>query len=162
MRLQLMASTIDDPAHPIRPWLYIGKYRETLDYRLLVANRIEAMLQFAEPVEQQGIASLFLPVEDVEPIPAKYLSQGISFVRDHKRQHHRILIACGAGINRSSAFAVAVLKEEEGLDLLAAFREVVQRHGDAMPHRPVWQSLCNYYNEDVPWATLVEMEPSTE
>jgi hypothetical protein len=145
--------------NPVRPWLYIGTYRETLEYRLLVANRIEAMLQFAEPVEQQGITSLFLPVKDVEPIPAKFLSQGISFVRNHKCQQHRILIACGAGINRSSAFAVAVLKEEEGLDLLTAFQEVLRRHGDAMPHRPVWESLCSYYNEEVPWATLVEMVP---
>jgi hypothetical protein len=143
----------------VRPWLYIGKYRETLDYRLLLANHIQAMLQFAEPVEQPNITSLFLPVEDVEAIPVKLLSQGVNFVREHRHKQHRILIACGAGINRSTAFTVAVLKEEEGLDLFTAFLEVKRNHPESMPHEPVWNSLCKYYNEDVPWIKLIHAKP---
>ena len=145
---------------PIRPWLYIGKYRDTRDYSLLMVNRIQAMLQFAEPVEQPGITSLFLPVEDIEPIPAALLRQGVDFVRDCKRQQHRVLIACGAGINRSTAFAVAVLKEEEGLGLLAAFQEVKRNHTEATPHQPVWESLCHYYQEVIPWVELIHMKPA--
>jgi protein-tyrosine phosphatase len=140
--------------YPIRPWLYIGKYRETLNPDLLAVNKIQAMLQFAEPVQQPGIASLFIPVEDIAPVPVQFLDRGIAFVRDQKRQGSRVLIACGAGINRSSAFAIAALKEEEGLKLLDAFREVKRRHADAMPHRPVWESLCRYYGEDIPYAEL--------
>jgi hypothetical protein len=45
---------------------------------------------------------------------------------------------------------VAVLKEEEGVSLLDAFQEVKQKHPQAMPHPPVWASLCAYYKEDVP------------
>jgi protein-tyrosine phosphatase len=71
-------------------------------------------------------------------------------VREHKRLGQRVLIACGAGINRSTAFAVAVLREEEGLSLLDAFRAVKRQHREAMPHPPVWESLCSYYQEDVP------------
>jgi protein-tyrosine phosphatase len=140
--------------NPIRPWLYIGKYRETLNRTLLAVNHIQAMLQFAEPVEQPGITSLYLPVEDLAPIPPEFLKQGVGFVRTEKCRGHTILIACGAGINRSSAFATAVLKEEENLGLLEAFRTVQQRHPDAMPHRPVWESLCRYYQETVPYTAL--------
>lgn len=144
----------------IRPWLYIGKYRETLKLPLLKANNIHAMLQFAEPVEHRGIATLFLPVEDVAPIPVNFIQQGVSFVKEQKHQQKNILVACGAGINRSTAFVVAVLKEEEGLDLLTAFREVQSKHSEAMPHQPVWESLCQYYNEDVPWLTLIYNQTS--
>ena len=42
----------------IRPWLYIGKYRETKNSFLLEAHQIGAMLQLAELVEHTGIISL--------------------------------------------------------------------------------------------------------
>ena len=140
---------------PIRPWLYIGKYRETLNQRLLSVNGIQAMLLLAELVQHPGITSLYLPVEDFAPIPPYLLRQGVDFMREEKGQAHRVLIACGAGINRSSAFAVAVLKEEEGLSLLEAFRVVKRHHAEAMPHPPVWESLCSYYHEDVPYIRLM-------
>ena len=55
--------------YPIRPWLYVGKYRETLNRRLLHINGIGSMLQLAERVDQPGIASLYLPVDDGVPLP---------------------------------------------------------------------------------------------
>jgi protein-tyrosine phosphatase len=139
----------------IRPWLYIGKYRETLNPHLLAANRIEAMLQLAELVEHPGIVSLYLPVEDFQPLQPDLLKQGVDFVRTQKNLGHNILVACGAGINRSTAFSVAVLKEEEGLDLLEAFRLVKQKHAESMPHPPIWESLCNYYQEFIPFDKLI-------
>jgi hypothetical protein len=45
----------------IRPWLYIGKYRDTLDKDLLDFNSIRAMLQFAEPIEQEGSTRYSFP-----------------------------------------------------------------------------------------------------
>ena len=57
----------------IRPWLYIGKYRETLDGRYLSAHNITAMLLLAELVEHPGITSLYLAVEDGEPLPSESL-----------------------------------------------------------------------------------------
>jgi protein-tyrosine phosphatase len=139
----------------IRPWLYIGKYRDTLNPNLLAVNRIEAMLQLAELVEHPGIVSLYLPVEDFQPIPPDLLRQGIDFVRAQKQHEHRVLIACGAGINRSTAFAVAALREEEGLSLLDAFRAVKRVHPEAMPHPPIWASLCEYYQENIPFDKLL-------
>lgn len=134
----------------IRPWLFIGKYRDTLNYRLLSVNGIKAMLQLAEPVTQPNITSVFLSVEDFAPIPSNLLRQGVDFIKTQKNLERPILVACGAGINRSTAFCVAALHEEEEMGLLQAFRAVKQKHSIALPHPPVWESLCKYYQETVP------------
>jgi protein-tyrosine phosphatase len=139
----------------IRPWLYIGSYRDTKNQSYLALKSIQAMLQLAEKVEQPGITSLYLPVEDVAPIPFDLLEKGISFIHEHKMQKHRILVACGAGINRSTAFCVAALKDMEGLGLLEAFREVRSRHPESIPHQPVWESLCTYYKETIPYIDVM-------
>jgi len=131
----------------IRPWLYIGKYRDTLQLNYLRSKSIQAMLQLAEKVEQPNIVSLYLPVEDLAPISSEHIRQGVDFIREHKAKDNRILVACGAGINRSSSFCAAALKEEEGLSLFEAFKEVKRLHPESMPHKPVWESLCKYYNE---------------
>ena len=139
----------------IRPWLYIGKYRDTIDGATLRVMSIDAMLELADDVKQPGISSLYLPVEDVAPIPFALIQSGVSFVREHKQLGQRVLVACGAGINRSSAFCTAALKEEEKLGLLEAFKEVKRLHHDSAPHHPVWESLCEYYGEVVPYNTII-------
>jgi hypothetical protein len=60
-------------------------------------------------------------------------------------------------MNRSSAFCAAALKEEEGLSLFEAFKEVKQRHPESMPHQPVWESLCQYYGEDIPYLDVMRL-----
>lgn len=139
----------------IRPWLFIGSYRETLNLSYLTFKSIHAMLQLAEKVEQPGITSLYLPVEDLAPISSEHIRQGVGFIRDQKARGNRVLVVCGAGINRSSAFCAAALKEEEGLSLFIAFKEVLKRHPEAMPHEPVWTSLCNYYEEKIPYLDVM-------
>ena len=141
----------------IRPWLYIGSYRDTKNQSYLVLKSIQAMLQLAELVEQPGITSLYLPVEDLAPMPFDLLERGIAFIREQKRLEHRILVACGAGINRSSSFCAATLKEEEGLSLFEAFKEVKRKHPESMPHKPVWESLCKYYNETTPYLDVMRL-----
>jgi hypothetical protein len=141
----------------IRDWLYIGKYRETLDPDLLVCFDIKAMLLLAELVEHVGVKSLYLDVEDLQPLRPALLRQGVDFVRNHKSQGHSTLIACGAGINRSTTFAVAVLKEEENLGLLEAFLAVKRAHPEALPHPPLWDSLCQYYQESVSYLEVVKV-----
>ena len=141
----------------IRPWLFIGKYRETLNTSALAYNSIQAMLQLAEKVGQPGITSLYLAVEDFAPLQFELLEKGIAFIREQKRLEHRILVACGAGINRSSSFCTAALKEEEGLSLFDAFKEVKRRHPESMPHEPVWQSLCEYYHETTPYLDVMRL-----
>lgn len=142
----------------IRPWLYIGGIRDTLNLSYLSSKSIGAMLQLAAKVEQPGITSLYLPVEDFEPLKFDLLEKGISFVREQKKLGMRILIACGAGINRSSSFCTAALKEEERLGLFDAFKEVKIKHPEAMPHQPVWVSLCHYFNEQVPYLDVMRFK----
>jgi len=141
----------------IRPWLYIGKLRDTLHTSYLHFKSINAMLQLAEKVEQSGITSLFLPIEDIAPLNIDLLKQGIAFIREQKRLGNRVLVACGAGINRSSTFCTAVLKEEEGLSLFDAFKEVMKKHPESMPHQPVWESLCDYYGETTPYLDVIRV-----
>ena len=132
----------------IRPWLYIGKYSDTLNAHLLLRHHIKAMLQLAELVEHPGITSLYLDVEDGEPLPHNLLRTGIEFVLTEKERGHNMLISCGAGISRSAAFTIAVLKEAEEMSLLDAFLAVKQKHPQTLPHPTVWESVCNYYGEN--------------
>lgn len=99
--------------YTIRPWLYIGKFRETQDEKLLHHIGIGALLQLADSMNLPNIPSLYIPIEDGEPLPFDRLKKGVEFVRLEKAQDRNVLIACGAGISRSVSVAVAVLKEEE-------------------------------------------------
>lgn len=141
----------------IRPWLFIGKYRETLNRNYLDHKAIRAMLLLAERIEQPGIISLFLPVEDIAPISLEHIRRGVEFIQEQKAKGNRVLVACGAGINRSSAFCTAALKEEERISLFASFSIVKQYHPESMPHQPVWESLCQYYGEDVPYLDVMRL-----
>jgi hypothetical protein len=138
----------------IRPWLYVGKYRETLDANLLAARNIGAMLHLAEEVKHPNVTTLYLPVDDGVPCPEHFLRQGVDFVLAAKQRGQTVLIACGAGISRSAAFAVAVLKEVEGLSLLQAVRIVGMHHPGSLPHPEIWRSLCTYYHEE---ASVLDM-----
>jgi protein-tyrosine phosphatase len=141
----------------IRSWLYIGKYRETLDKSYLDFKSIKAMLQLAERVEQKGINTLFLPVQDLGPTSPDLIRRGVDFVLAEKEKGNKILVACGAGINRSTAFCMAALKEAEGLSLWEAFKEIKRRHPESMPHEPVWESFCRYYNESTPYLDVMRL-----
>lgn len=133
----------------VRNWLYIGKYRETLDLSYLSAYKIDAMLQFAEHVAQPGIESLYLPVEDGIPLPTYYLRQGVDFIANQKSLGKRTLVACGAGMSRSAAFVVAALKEDEHLSLRDALQIVKKCHSMTMIHPKLWLSLCVFYQEEI-------------
>jgi hypothetical protein len=141
----------------IRPWLYIGRYRDTLDKNYLDFNSIKAMLQLADPVEQKGINSLFLRVEDLKPTSPDLIKQGVDFILAEKEKGRRVLVACGAGINRSTAFCMAALKEVEGLSMLDAFKDIRRKHPDSYPHEPIWKSFCNYYNESTPYLDIMRL-----
>jgi protein-tyrosine phosphatase len=141
----------------IRSWLYIGKYRDTLDKNYLDFKSIKAMLQLADLVEQKGINSLFLPVPDLGPTSPFLIRQGVEFILAEKEKGNKILVACGAGMNRSTAFCMAALKEVEGLSLLEAFKEIKRRHPESMPHEPVWESFCRYYNESTPYLDIMRL-----
>ncbi len=140
--------------HRIRPWLYVGKYRETADLNMLSVYHIQAMLQLAEKVEQPGIASLYIPVDDGVPLSPEKLRQGVDFVRQQKAAGKTVLVACGAGISRSVTYTIAALHEEENLSLVEGYMQILDVHTDALPHMALWESLCSYYNEAVPYQDI--------
>src|SRR5262245_35643436 len=135
----------------IRPWLYIGKYRDTLDGTLLQASGVGAMLLFVEDVHYPSIASLYLAIEDGVPLASHILQEGLAFIAQHKSEGRAVLIACGAGQSRSVTFGIAALKEEEGLTLMDALRAVAINYPDAEPHKVLWESLCRHYGEEIPY-----------
>ena len=141
----------------IRPWLFIGKYRDTLQPAYLRSKSITAMLQLAEKSDHPDITSLYLPVEDFAPLKFDFLEQGVSFIREQKKIGHRVLVACAAGINRSSSFCTAALIAEEGLSLFDAFKEVKKTHPESMPHETLWKSLCEYYDESISYIEVMRL-----
>jgi protein-tyrosine phosphatase len=131
----------------IRDWLYIGKYSETVNLSFLKPYGIGAMLHLAAPVQHPGIELLYLAVDDAVPLAPATLKEGVGFIREQKALGKVVLVACGAGISRSSTFALAALKEEENLDLATAYRAILTHHPDALPHASLWESLSAYYSE---------------
>ena len=113
------------------------------------------MLQLGELVTQPSIVSLFLTVDDANPIPDEMLVKGIEFVKANKNSGQNTLVACGAGISRAATFAIATLKEVENLGLSDAYREVKLHHADSLPHPALWQSLCSYYKEEISFFDLL-------
>jgi protein-tyrosine phosphatase len=139
----------------IRPWLLVGAYRETLDDDLLAQTQVGALLHLVAPVEPSGITTLYLPVEDGDALDADVIRRGVDFVLSQRTAEKRVLIACGAGISRSTTFAIAALKEAEGMALLDAARAVRQAHPAGMPHWLLWESLCAYYGEPHDYRVLL-------
>lgn len=148
--------------NPIRPWLYIAKYRETRDHVLLQHYGVTAMLHLAADVQHPHIRTLYLPVEDGYALDTTVLRRGLDFVMQMHANDKTIVIACGAGISRSATFAIATLKEIEQLSLWDAYQVVKQQHADALPHPALWESLCAYYNEAVPFLDLLRYSNSEQ
>jgi protein-tyrosine phosphatase len=139
----------------IRPWLLIGKYRETLDHDLLARAQVGALLHLAARVEPPGITTLYLPIEDGEPFDAPTLRRGVDFILAQRAAGKTVLVACGAGISRSTSFAIGALKEAERLPLLATAREVRRLHPAGLPHMALWSSLCQHYQEPDDYLALI-------
>lgn len=142
--------------YSVRPWLYIGKYQETRDLSLLQHHQIGAMLHLADIVNQPGIETLCMVIEDGIKVDPVALRRGVDFIRLRKADGLRVLVACGAGISRSVTFAIAALKEEEQITQLEAFQEILRHHPDAMPHPALWESLRAYYQETVSYVDMWE------
>lgn len=135
--------------HEIRDWLYIGKYSHTRELDYLNQVGITAMLQLAEHVPQPDIDTLYLDVDDGVPIPHEMIERGINYILEKKKANNKVLVACGAGISRSSAFALAALGEIEKRSLFDAYREVFKRYQDAQPHFALMMSLSLYYGKEI-------------
>jgi protein-tyrosine phosphatase len=143
----------------IRPWLYVGKYTDTLNETILTNHGIEALLELHEPAPQPQIPSLFLPFHDGEPLNAAFLKQAIAFVQEHSGAGQRVMVACSAGISRSPMIATAAIKVIENRSLHDALNEVRAKHPRAMPDHIHWEGLCAYFDESIPfWDIWREMK----
>jgi len=151
--------------HQIREWLYIGGYRNSTNTLLLQQCNVGAMLLFAEPIQHPGIESLYLHVDDGESIEPKIIAQGLKFIREQKSAGRVVLSACGAGISRSTTFAIGALMEDETLSWQEAYLSILAHHPAAMPHASLMQSLLEYFGKDVPefvtlWEIIARMQQS--
>ncbi len=151
------SSILPNPSYvrTIRPWLHVGSYRDTTNLHLLEVSGIQMMLQMAEDVRYPQIESLFIPVADGVPLPLELFERGKQFILQAICNHRTLLIACGAGLSRSVVFATAALKEAEGLGLLEAYQELKARHPEALAHPRLWNSLCGFYGESVPYRQIL-------
>ncbi len=131
--------------YKIRDWLYVGQVTHTQDSNLLAHWGIGAMLQLHQPVPQENIPSLFLPIMDGYPIDEAHLQKAAVFVKAQHAAGHRLLSACGAGVSRSVTFATLALKEVEGLTLEAAYLDIRSKHPKALPDQVHWESVRTYY-----------------
>lgn len=134
--------------HRIRDWLYTGGIAATENTDGLKVHQITAMLQLHHAVEQPGIASRFIYIEDARKIPKHQLEQGIDFIQQQHAADGVILVACGAGVSRSVTLATAALVVVEGLALVEAFTVVRAGNPRAMPDQTQWQSLAQYFDDD--------------
>ena len=141
----------------IRPWLYIGSFHDTHQGGYLTDRSIQAMLLLDENIELHNITTLYLPVQDFSPLKFELLDRGLEFIREQKSLDRTILVACAHGINRSSAYCTAALKNIEGIDLLNALREVQKHRPIAMPIESVWESLCEYYGENISYLDVMRI-----
>lgn len=140
----------------VRPWLYIGRYRDTQHLPHLNAHHIRAMLQLEELQVQPGMHALYLPIKDGVPLPENTFRRGLNFILLEHQLGRNVLIACAAGISRSVTFAIAALRETEGTPLVAAYGEIVKKNSMALPHPVLWRSLCSFYNEDIPYVEVLK------
>ena len=92
-------------------------------------------------------------MDDGESISHDLITQGITFIRQQRAKDARLMIACGAGISRSTTFAMAALIEDENLTLFDAYAEIYQKYFRAEPHPQLIMSLSSYYGKDL---TIIE------
>jgi hypothetical protein len=135
--------------YQVRDWLYMGNIYDTQALDWLHQQGIGAMLEMATPIKHPYIRTFYLSVAEDVPIPEEYLQMSMAFVRNQHVVGKNLLIACNTGNSRSATFCVAALKEIEELSLFDAYKVVHQANPKALPHKALWTSLCDYYNEPV-------------
>jgi protein-tyrosine phosphatase len=135
----------------IRPWLFISNDRDTCNHDLLATAGVGALLHLAADVAPPGIVTQYLPIEEGELLHPAMLQVGVQCIREQHATGKTVVVACGAGISRSTSFAMAALKEIDGCSLAAA-AQIVRR-----AHPVVWASLCAFAGEAIDYLALVRM-----
>ena len=91
------------------------------------------------------------PSKTLHPFPLVCLKKAFRLYENIRGKIIEFWSLVARGLTDQAHFAQPRCKEEEGLSLLDAFKEVKRKHPEAMPHQPLWESLCAYYNETIPY-----------
>lgn len=94
------------------------------------------------------------PVDDGVFLRAEDLEHGMRFMREALANGHKVLVMCGVGISRSTAFVLAYMVQA-GHDLREAIDLIRMWRPQAWPAKALWESLIVNYK--LPY-TLEEIE----
>lgn len=140
--------------YTITNWLSIGTHAESLRPHLMESHEIGAVLQLANPADQLQLPALYLRVYDATTVLPPTIEDGVGFIRAQRAWGRRVLIADDNARSCAPMFAVAALKEAQGISLIDAYQVVLAAHPQAQPHPLLWDSLCTYYPDEPPYGLL--------
>lgn len=93
---------------------------------------------------------------DSEFVPLEQLRRGVAFIREQRQAGRNVLVACHAGVSRSSTFVLAYLLEALGYDLREAWQHLHAQHPIAWPMPQMWESLLMHYHQPYTMADVRE------
>jgi protein-tyrosine phosphatase len=127
--------------------VYIGSLRATKVVNHLRRVNIKHVLKLYEdgPSFPRDFVVLDNAFPDGEFVPKPTLSRGVDFVLKQVYENKRVLVACAAGISRSSTFVLSFLLEM-GYDLQSAYDLLFSKHPEADPHPRLWESLIVHHD----------------
>jgi hypothetical protein len=140
--------------YDLRSWLVIGTHQESQQRELLASNGIGAVLQMGHPIGQLSLPSFYIRVHDAAYLQPRQLEQGMAFIHDQRNWGRRILIADDNALSCAPMMAVAAIKEKGGGTLIDAYRSVLGVHPNAQPHPLLWDSVCDYYDDEPSYDVL--------
>ncbi len=85
-------------------------------------------------------------LDDNELVPPGCFERSAAFIREQREAGHNVLVACWAGVSRSSTFVLAYLVGELGYDLRDAWALLRARHPRAWPAPEMWTSLIAHFS----------------
>ncbi len=132
--------------------LYVGGWIEGIEHTSTLRKMgITHILQLStpHPAWPDDFVVCDNALNDGTFVPRERLERGVDFVRAQREAGHTVLVACAAGISRSTTFVIAYLLRALGYDLYDAWQLVHSRHPKTWPACEMWESLITHY--DLPY-----------
>lgn len=129
--------------------LYIGSSRalyDTTKLRTIELTHI-VKLYFGDPECPTDFTVYEGAFEDGGVIPTDILTESIDFIENYIQSGTKVLVACGAGMSRSAALALAYLMEKQGYNLRYAWKLVKFHHAIADVAPQLWDFLLKRYQQ---------------